>query len=192
MGKAVLWCYLIWYLVVVCLYFDPAPTLWLNSLGISALIGTSLLLSVGNASRRLPEGWQVFAEVRQQLVAALPDARVDHVGSSAIPGAISKGDIDICVAVSADRFEAALQVLAELGYHEANDTLRTPQICMLKASRQDVDLALQRIEAGWRFEFFLRFRDALRAAPSLVTEYNELKTAQRVRRAVDVVIIGPS
>jgi GrpB-like predicted nucleotidyltransferase (UPF0157 family) len=125
----------------------------------------------------LPRAEQVFDEVRQQLSAALPDARVDHVGSSAIPGAISKGDIDICVAVRADRFEAGLQVLAGLGYHEAENTLRTPQLCMLKSRRCDIDLALQLIEAGSRFEFFLRFRDALRAAPSLVTEYNELKTA---------------
>ena len=59
-GKAVLWCYLVWYLVIAFLYFDPTPTLWLNSLGISALIGTGLILSVGNSARRLPEGWQVF------------------------------------------------------------------------------------------------------------------------------------
>jgi len=59
-GKAVLWCYLVWYLVIAFLYFDPTPTLWLNSLGISALIGTGLILSVGNSARKLPEGWQVF------------------------------------------------------------------------------------------------------------------------------------
>lgn len=37
-GKAVLWCYFIWYLVVAFVYFDPTLTLWLSSLGISALI----------------------------------------------------------------------------------------------------------------------------------------------------------
>jgi len=30
-----LWCYLIWYLTAVALYFDPSPSLWLTSIGIS-------------------------------------------------------------------------------------------------------------------------------------------------------------
>lgn len=45
-GRIVLWCYLIWYLVTVWNYFDPAPAIWLNALGISAVIGTGLVLSV--------------------------------------------------------------------------------------------------------------------------------------------------
>ncbi len=40
-----LWCYLIWYAVVLLKYFDPSPWLWLNSLGIAAIIGTALYLS---------------------------------------------------------------------------------------------------------------------------------------------------
>ena len=34
-GRITLWCYLIWYLSTVFRYFDPAPAVWLNSLGIS-------------------------------------------------------------------------------------------------------------------------------------------------------------
>lgn len=49
-GKTILWCYLIWYLVMACFYFDPRMSLWVNSLGISIVIGTALILSV------LPEG----------------------------------------------------------------------------------------------------------------------------------------
>ena len=57
-GKVVLWCYLIWYLVTVFNYFDPAPAIWLNSLGISAVIGFALLLSVGGA--KSADRWQTF------------------------------------------------------------------------------------------------------------------------------------
>ena len=49
-GRVVLWCYLIWYLNTVAHHFDPAPAIWLNSLGISALIGVALVLSVGGIS----------------------------------------------------------------------------------------------------------------------------------------------
>ena len=55
-GKAVLWCYLIWYLSTVAHHFDPSPKLWLNALGISGVIGVALQLSVAGATR--PERWQ--------------------------------------------------------------------------------------------------------------------------------------
>lgn len=54
-ARFVLWCYLIWWLSVARVYFDPSPLLWLNSLGISAIIGTGLLLSTAYAgSVRVP------------------------------------------------------------------------------------------------------------------------------------------
>ena len=61
-GKTVLWCYLIWYLVTVVRYFDPSPAIWLNSLGISAVIGFALLLSFGRGRRSdgRPDGWHTL------------------------------------------------------------------------------------------------------------------------------------
>jgi hypothetical protein len=47
--RATLWCYLIWWFGVAIPYFDPNPTLWLNSVGISAIIGTGLYLSTAYA-----------------------------------------------------------------------------------------------------------------------------------------------
>ena len=59
-GKIVLWCYLIWYWVVVGFYFDSSPRIWLNSIGISLVIGTALVLSVSNSSAPKNDGWQTF------------------------------------------------------------------------------------------------------------------------------------
>ena len=47
-GKIVLWCFLIWYASTVIHHFDPTPAIWLNALGISAIIGVALYLSVNN------------------------------------------------------------------------------------------------------------------------------------------------
>lgn len=57
--KLILWCYLIWYLVTVVFLFDPSPALWLNSAGISLVIGIALQLSVSAASPR-ERRWQTF------------------------------------------------------------------------------------------------------------------------------------
>jgi hypothetical protein len=60
--RVVLWCYFIWYLATLGHYFDPSPSLWLNSVGISIIIGTGLVLSTaysGSTPTRL-DRWQVF------------------------------------------------------------------------------------------------------------------------------------
>jgi hypothetical protein len=54
-GRAVLWCYLIWYLVAVAFHFDATPRLWATSLGLSLIIGVALVLNAAGA--RL-DGWQ--------------------------------------------------------------------------------------------------------------------------------------
>jgi GrpB-like predicted nucleotidyltransferase (UPF0157 family) len=122
-----------------------------------------------------PLAHRVFNEVRVVLQRALPNARIEHVGSSSVPGAISKGDLDICVSVLATDFKSGLERLQVLGYTIKNDTLRTEQLCMLEASRKDISLAIQLIEKDSEFEFFHKFRDALLANPALVDRYNEMK-----------------
>ena len=61
-GRLILWCYLIWYLVVLVRYFDAGPLLWLTSLGISAIIGVALVISTTSSSKGTTklEGWQTF------------------------------------------------------------------------------------------------------------------------------------
>jgi hypothetical protein len=61
-GRLVLWCYLIWYLVVLVRYFDPSPRLWLTSLGLSLIIGTALYISTTSSSAKKVklEPWPTF------------------------------------------------------------------------------------------------------------------------------------
>jgi len=57
-GRLVLWCYLIWYFVTLYFHFDPSPTLWINSVGISVVIGTALMLSI--SANTSADYWQTF------------------------------------------------------------------------------------------------------------------------------------
>lgn len=59
-GKTILWCYLLWYLVVVFFYFDAELRIWLNSLGISLVIGMALIFSVSPATGAKLERWQIM------------------------------------------------------------------------------------------------------------------------------------
>src|ERR1700734_1812115 len=59
--RVILWCYAIWYIVVLLRYFDPNPQIWLTSLGLSAIIGCALLLSTRAATQGAPLArWGVF------------------------------------------------------------------------------------------------------------------------------------
>jgi hypothetical protein len=57
-GRIILWCYLIWYLVVLARYFDPNPRIWLTSLGLSIIIGIALWISSTTRGNKL-DRWQI-------------------------------------------------------------------------------------------------------------------------------------
>jgi hypothetical protein len=56
----VLWCFLIWYLATVVHHFDATPRIWLNALGISAIVGVALYLSVLEPGKPRPDRWTVM------------------------------------------------------------------------------------------------------------------------------------
>jgi hypothetical protein len=58
LGRIVLWCYLIWYLVVLVRYFDPSPRIWLTSFGLGCIIGTALCISSTAHGNKL-KPWQI-------------------------------------------------------------------------------------------------------------------------------------
>ena len=61
-GRLILWCYFIWYCVVLVRYFDPSVRLWLTSLGLSMIIGFALYLSTaGSGTTKVKlDRWQLF------------------------------------------------------------------------------------------------------------------------------------
>jgi hypothetical protein len=59
-GRVTLWCFLIWYVATVIRHFDPAPAIWLNALGISAIIGVALYLSVREPGKAPPDRWTLL------------------------------------------------------------------------------------------------------------------------------------
>ncbi|MEP6505270.1 MAG: GrpB family protein [Betaproteobacteria bacterium] len=114
----------------------------------------------------------VYEDAELLITAILPDARVEHVGASAVPGAYSTGRVDVCVAVPRESFDEALGVLREAGFVvETQDA----DWCALAAPERDGPLMLCLVESGSRHESLMRLRDALRADAPLLARYNALK-----------------
>jgi GrpB-like predicted nucleotidyltransferase (UPF0157 family) len=122
----------------------------------------------------------LFARYNVDIQKLLPNARVEHVGSSSIPNAISKGDLDIFVGVDISQLDYSVKLLSStMKLQEKIDTLRTQELCMLESTSDD-GVALQVVANGSIFEFFLTLRDKLRTNYSLVQQYNELKESCQV------------
>ncbi len=120
-----------------------------------------------------------YEDAELLLSSILPDARIEHVGASAIPGAYSRGGVDVCVAVPQEAFDEALGVLCEAGYvqrpHADADAAAGDRRAALIAPHADVALTLQLIESGSRHESLMRFRDALRGDATLLARYNAIR-----------------
>lgn len=117
---------------------------------------------------------QLFNSYKKNISTLLPFAKIEHIGSSAIPNAISEGDLDIYVEVEPDQFEFAIEQLKTLNFIEKQNTLRTDELCMLESLNND-DVAFQIVVTDSVFTFFLTFRNKLMDSPALVNEYNQLK-----------------
>ena len=119
---------------------------------------------------------QIFESLKIKIYEVLPQSSVDHIGSSAIYGALSKGDLDILVRVDQANFFESIASIQSLGFEIKKGTLRTEELCMLYTTAfQNEDVAIQIVARGSEFEFFITFRDILNSSIELVQSYNQLK-----------------
>lgn len=92
-----------------------------------------------------PRVLEIYKDLSSRLYNLIPHARIDHIGSSAIPGSVSKGDLDVLVAVEASKFNGTLETIKSIGFIEKQDTLRTNELCMLTTDKYNYDVAIQLI-----------------------------------------------
>lgn len=134
-----------------------------------------------------PEWPAQFAVLASTVKAAIGSVllRIEHVGSTAVPGLAAKPIIDFDAVVSAEAVPEAIRRLEAIGYTHKGDqgipgreAFRPPQgpvphhlyVC----PSDNAELAAH-----------LRFRDALRADRSLAMDYSRLKRELAVRFGAD-------
>jgi GrpB-like predicted nucleotidyltransferase (UPF0157 family) len=119
---------------------------------------------------------RVFERRRAELEGILPEARIEHVGSTAVPGSLTKGDLDICVIVEGAEFERASRVLAERFEIHQPENWSATLASFTAPSEEGIDVGVQLVPAGSPDELdFVGWRDRLRADPELRARYDELK-----------------
>ena len=134
-----------------------------------------MTLNFLQANQYQSEVSRVYRKIAKEVRELLPNATVEHIGASSIPGAISKGDLDVFVGVDRDSHELAVTLLENNGYRIKRNTLRNENLCMLETSSYECPVALQIVANGSEFEMFLTFRNAVRDSEVLLHEYNQMK-----------------
>ncbi len=58
----------------------------------------------------------IFNDIKLKVTSILSSCDVEHIGSSSISGAVSKGDVDVFVRVAGEKFNEALDKIISLGF----------------------------------------------------------------------------
>ena len=142
--------------------------------------GSKLVLSESQSDWPLQ-----FESIRDRLLDKLNQQlpghpwRIEHVGSTAVPGLIAKPilDIDILIPASVER-ESVVAALAELGYESRGDQGIAGRAAF-RYQNQDVPLPAHHLYAGCadakEMRRHLAFRDYLRQNERAATAYGSLK-----------------
>jgi GrpB-like predicted nucleotidyltransferase (UPF0157 family) len=125
-----------------------------------------------------------FAELGRELRAGLGDValRIDHIGSTAVPGLAAKPVIDVQVSVAAfEPLAAFKQPLERLGYvFRADNPERTKRYFREPPGRRRTHVHVR--QAGsFSEQWALLFRDYLRAHRDMAAEYEAVKRRLAVR-----------
>jgi GrpB-like predicted nucleotidyltransferase (UPF0157 family) len=129
-----------------------------------------------------------FRRLAMPMRAALGDAarRIDHIGSTAVPGLAAKPIIDIQISVSSfEPLAAYREPLEALGYvFRADNDERTKRYFREPPSHARTHIHV-RVLGSWSEQFALLFRDYLRADPRAAQRYADVKTELASRLADD-------
>ncbi len=114
---------------------------------------------------------QVFVKLRDLL----PEAELQHIGATAVPGSITKGDIDVLIHISRERFENAVEVLKQHFAVNQPENWTATFASFGDDCGYELPLGIQVAVKNSEDDFLLFLRDQLISNPELVAECNYLK-----------------
>lgn len=117
---------------------------------------------------------KAFLREKEKIAKILPDVDIQHVGSTAIPDSLTKGDLDIQVRVKKEDFTKAVKELLKL-YKEDKRNRRTKNYIGLKKYNNKIPIGIQVTIIGSEEDDFSKLRDVLLSNPKYQKEFNSLK-----------------
>ena len=115
-------------------------------------------------------------EIHQKRIANLiPTARIEHIGGTAIPNLMTKGDLDLEVSVSADNFDRAVTLLQTEYQDHQLENWNESYASFNALQDSGIPVGIQLVIPGSHSDVFAKSRDFLLANPEYVEDLNRLK-----------------
>lgn len=115
-----------------------------------------------------------FIIQKERIIKVIPNAEIHHVGSSAIPNSLTKGDLDIQVRVSSKSFSIAVEKLSKL-YKSNEGSIKTNEFRAFEDDTISPPVGVQLTVFNSEFDFFWKFRDILLKNDTYRNDYDNLK-----------------
>lgn len=117
---------------------------------------------------------KLFNSQKDLILKLIPEADVQHVGSTAVPGSLTKGDLDIQVRVSLESFESASLALTQL-YQINHGSDRNESFIAFKKDFIQISLGVQLSVINSPYDIFWKIRDFFLKHKDWNDDYNLLK-----------------
>jgi GrpB-like predicted nucleotidyltransferase (UPF0157 family) len=128
-----------------------------------------------SADDLLPQVECILDRLSGQIRSLLPNAELYHIGATAIPGALTKGDVDVLLRVSPDRFAATVDALLPHFQIKQQVNWSAEFASFGDDTGYELPVGIQVVATGSELDFLLFLRDYLIANREALEEYNRLK-----------------
>jgi GrpB-like predicted nucleotidyltransferase (UPF0157 family) len=109
------------------------------------------------------------------LASLAPGVAVEHVGATALPDGLTKGDVDVALSVPLDRFGPVVEALTER-FSIAQPQNWTATYASFADDGRDLPVGIQVSVAGSADDFLVALRDRFAGDASLRRRYDAVKT----------------
>jgi GrpB-like predicted nucleotidyltransferase (UPF0157 family) len=127
-----------------------------------------------NDERVFKAAERLYGAIEGQLRRLLPQADIRHVGSTAVPGSMTKGDLDVVVRVQPADFKLSEELLGAK-FDRNTGSERTHDFSAFKDDSATPDLGIQLVAVGGPADNFHIWVQQLLDDPTLRRQYDELK-----------------
>ncbi len=121
---------------------------------------------------------KIFSKLREKIRARLPSATIDHIGSTAIPNCLTKGDLDLVVSVSQQQFPHALKTLDSM-FSPNTGSDRNNEFAAFVLEGEELPVGIQLVAIGLGADNFVLWRELLLESPDILDRYNQLKESHQ-------------
>jgi len=124
-----------------------------------------------------------YQEIKSMILSTLPNVEIEHVGSSAVKGVLTKKDLDITVRAEISEFQKCIDAMEKMFKAVHKDVWqynKNTSEGMAIFTKQDnylesIDIML--VVKGSRFDEYHIFREILEKDDCVRQDYNALKKA---------------